>query len=233
MTTCHCGSSADPDHIELAKAFPRIIGQPLCIDCGEKRNEAAQAKADQIKRDIEAERRETRWRTTVGANYRNTDTAHPEFNRDLLAKVADWKPGPRWLGLVGDPGASKTRVAALIAKRCIFDLGSIVTWTTLPNIQTMTDFIRLGTELEKQDALHFLRHCRKADLLVMDDFGKNTWNDSVERAVFEIVDHRAANFLPVIWTANTHPMELLPRLSKDRGNPILGRIIENSRVEYA
>lgn len=233
-THCPCGSPADPAQIELAATFPRLIPQPRCGACQDTLAHQENTAADKRNALREEERRHDRYHRTIPPALRDTHLAHPTFNKSLYIRTADWQPGRRWLGIVGEPGASKTRILSLIAKRLILE-GKYVTWINLPSFQTLTEILRCGSDRERQDTLRTLAKMKTADLIVLDDIGKNTWNPSIERHLFEIIDHRATHYLPILWSANTHPVKLLNSgdLSTDRAAPLIGRIIENSRIEIA
>ena len=230
---CPCGNPAEAYQVDLARMFPRLVSQPLCDTCQGLSDRRTAEQADCIRQRDERDRRQARLHAVIPPALRDTHLAHPTFNKGLFVRCQDWKPGPRWLGIVGPPGSCKTRIVAGIATRCILDHGFYVTWTSLPALQTVTEVLRIGNDREKQDALKDLKRCRTADLLVLDDIGKNTWNPSLERAVFEIVDHRANHYLPILWTANTPLLEILKagEISPDRAAPIIGRILGNSRIE--
>lgn len=232
---CPCGNPAESYQVDLHRMFPRLVPHPLCDACQGISDARADMESENLRQRTEMDRRQARLHAVIPPSLRDTHLAHPAFNKSLYIRCQDWNPGTRWLGIVGPPGSCKTRIVAGIASRCILDLGYFVTWTTLPGLQTTTEVLRIGTDREKQDALKFLHRCRTADLLVLDDFGKNTWNPSLERAVFEIVDHRANHYLPILWTANTPLLEILKAevISSDRAAPIIGRILGNSRIEHS
>jgi hypothetical protein len=232
---CKCSRPAEAYQIDLHRMFPRLVPHPLCDACQGISDARAGVESENLRQRTEKDRRQARLHAVIPPALRDTHLGHPAFNKSLYIRCQDWSPGPRWLGVVGPPGSCKTRIVAGIASRCILDLGYFVTWTTLPGLQTTTEILRIGTDREKQDALKFLHRCRTADLLVLDDFGKNTWNPSLERAVFEILDHRGNHYLPVLWTANTSLLDILRNreISSDRAAPIIGRILDNSRIEQS
>lgn len=137
------------------------------------------------------------------------------------------------MGLIGGAGESKTRCLALLAKRMILS-GHHVTWTTATAFQDRVDDLRGDREVVRE-AQAYLSRCRRTDVLIFDDLGKNTWTPGIERHLFGLIDHRKTHDLPVLWSANTSPLQMLAtgQLSQDRGAPLMGRLLEASKIEKA
>jgi DNA replication protein DnaC len=139
-----------------------------------------------------------------------------------------------WLGIIGGPGTSKTRCLSLLCRNLI-NQGHRPTWITACDIQHLLAITRHGTEPEKRDASRRLRHLRTTPILFLDDLGKNTWSPTYEATLFDIVDHRKTNYLPLNWSANTHPHQILAsgELTTERGGPLMSRLPEASQIIYA
>lgn len=232
-TTCACGAPATEESIELAEFLPRVY-QPECGACTAKREFAEKADAARAEEAREAavivERMEA-----IPPEMRRTDINHRGFNPGLWIRVEGWDPRRlRWLGLVGSAGEAKTRCLALLAKRLIHE-GHRVAWTTAVDFQDRVDSLTRGDRGEVKEAHQYFRDCKTATILVLDDIGKNTWTPSIERHLFSVIDYRKTHDLPVLWTANTSPVEILAsgQLTKDRGAPLMGRLIEASKIEKA
>jgi DNA replication protein DnaC len=105
-------------------------------------------------------------------------------------------------------------------------------WTTAVDFQDRVDDLRSDERGVKFEAAEYFRQARVTPILVLDDIGKNTWSPTVEKNLFSIIDHRKNYDLPILWTANTHPVEIgkSGQMSKDRAAPIIGRILEASEI---
>lgn len=232
-TLCACGAEADPDLVELAEMFPKLVPAPQCTACHDAETERERKRREALERGMEQSRREARLETLPPEMLR-TRIDHPGFNAGLWTRVEGWQPSDlRWLGIVGPAGVSKTRCLAQLAKRLIL-AGHLLRWTTAVEFQDRVDDLRGDRETVKE-AQRYLRACRTKAILVLDDLGKNTWTPAVERHLFGVIDHRKTHDLPMLWTANTSPMEILAsgQLTRDRGAPLIGRLIEASRIERA
>ncbi len=231
--TCHCGAPVDPDLIELAALFPSSIKADMCAACSDREAARQAEAASRAVARQESEAREARVVETIPPEIRRTDIAHPRFNAGLWLRIETWNPADlRWLGITGGPGTSKTRCLGLLAARLIRE-GRHVTWTTAMEFQDRVDDLRLSDRAVSGAARAYLERCRRASILVFDDFGKNTWNASIERHLFSLIDHRKTYDLPVLWSSNTSLREIFrtENLSTDRGGPLIGRMIEASRIE--
>lgn len=229
---CSCGEPVDPDMLDLEAMFPKIVKANQCQQCAA--NEAAQ-QAELAKRDREREelnRRVLRLEC-IPPEIRRTRRDHPTFNAGLWLRVEHWKPSDlKWLGIVGLPGHCKTRCLGMLVERLVMD-GQRVTWTTALEFQDRVDDLRSDERTVVAEARVYFRRAKATSVLVLDDLGKNTWNPSMERFLFDVIDHRKTHDLPVLWTANTHPIDMLKsgQLTKDRAGALIGRLLEASRIE--
>lgn len=211
--------------------FPKVVS-PQCSACEARagREEAEAASVEEA--GIEDGRRKARL-SLIPPELRRTSIAHRGFNAGLWTRIEGWNPATlRWLGLIGPPGTCKTRCLALLSKRLIL-AGYHVAWTTAVELQNRIEETRLSDRGEAAAARGYLRLLKSAGLLVLDDIGKNSWSDGFERHLFDVVDHRKTNDLPVMWTANQSPAEILRSgvLSPQRGGPLMGRLVEVSTIE--
>ena len=229
---CDCGKPASKELLELRRLF-KFIGV-RCDECEAKResDEAEQARRSNMAMEMAA--RESRLQV-IPPEMQRSSIAHPDFNPGLWVRVEHWQPScGKWLGIVGGAGECKTRCISIIARRLILD-GHRLTWTTAVDFQDRVDDSLRGDRGESKEAHRYFAQCKSAPILVFDDFGKNTWNPTLERHLFSVIDHRKTHDLPILWTANTPLLEILGMnvLSKDRGAPIIGRMLENSIIEKA
>lgn len=226
-----CERPARPSDIELVQFFPMANLACLCDPCAAAEEAAEDAKLAEQQRKREAAAREARLEV-IPPEMRRTDITRADFNPELWAKVQGWRPSSaRWVGIIGTAGQCKTRCLALLAERLVME-GHRLQWTTAVEFQEQTDNMRSDERAIKNEAHEYFRACKRAAILVLDDVGKNTWTPTVERNLFSVIDHRKTHDLPVLWSANTHPLEILKsgELSKDRAGPLIGRILEASRI---
>jgi DNA replication protein DnaC len=120
-------------------------------------------------------------------------------------------------------------VLALLAHQHIFQ-GHAMEWTTANRFQWAAQ--REFDQEEGADARRWLRKWKATPLLVFDDLGKQRWTDTVEAHFFDLIDTRLAHHRPIWWTGNTHPSNMVAarQLSKDRGAPVVSRLIEASTM---
>lgn len=214
--------------------FPKIIRANQCDACAELEAQDEKRRKEILDRQREQSAREARL-AIIPPEMARTRINHPEFNAGLWLRVEGWQPSDlKWLGILGGAGESKTRCLALLAKRLIL-AGIHLTWTTAVEFQDRAEATNRGDKDEARGALSYISHCKHCAVLVLDDLDKNTWNPTVERHMFAVLDHRKTHDLPVLWSANTSPLEMLAsgQLSKDRGAPLIGRLLEASRIEKA
>lgn len=222
--TCHaCGNECDTSPI-IIFGRPLKTGMPvLCEECQEK-EELAQSHQER-ERDAKRE-----WERVVPVRYRETSLDHQDFNRLAWLEIKKWssKAGKN-LGLVGDTGRCKTRMIALHVRRMIWQ-GRRVEWCNATGFQWAAQ--RQFRDDEGADARRWLRAWRKAPVLVIDDLGKQKWTDTVEAEFYDLLEHRTSRNRLILWTANTHPEQMLTmrQLSKDRGGPIVGRLMDETEI---
>lgn len=228
---CGCGGEVSEAMREMAEMFPALWPVPQCDECSEADAQIQREEKQKLEQAREERERVARL-DCIPPEMQRTRIEHHAFNGGLWLRVEGWKPSAgRWLGLVGGAGECKTRCLALLAKKLILK-GHRLSWTTMTEFQDNVDDLR-GERSAIMEAQRYLRKCKRAPILVLDDIGKNTWTPTLERHFFTIIDHRKTHDLPVLWTANTSPMEILAsgQLTRDRGAPLMGRLIEASKIE--
>lgn len=216
-----CGESFEEEVLSIGgrKIFDF---DPICDACAEK-----QAEAEEKARREAAARAE--WERVVPPGYRKTDPQHPEFNRVLWEHLSKWKPEHGGVGLVGETGRCKTRCLSLIAKRLAWR-GYRLEWCIATRFQWAAQ--RQWDDCEGKKAMEWLKRWKFAEVLILDDLGKQRWTDSVEQEFYDLLEYRYSNELLTLWSANTHPEEMIAakQLTKDRGAPIVGRLLDSTEV---
>lgn len=197
---------------------------PTCCDSAEEA-EATRAEAERrakIQASIEA---------FLPKDYRETDRNHPKFNLALWSAVRRWRPRDEfWLGIVGPAGQCKTRCMALLAQDAMW-AGIRCVWTTANRLVDAVRAERNGHNRAISGAAYeHLQDCLRAPWLFLDDLGKNDWPASFESYFFQLLDHRKAHKLPLIYSSNIHPHGLGLALSDLNREPIIGRLIDRTTL---
>jgi hypothetical protein len=256
--TCSCGTEFQWTHGKTDPEWVLKFTRPVsCPDCDNRRE--AQLR-EELRNEFErrlasalAQMRSCVSKETPGL-FRGTDISHERFNAAGWAWVKDWHPSDEkpWLGIIGETGTCKTRIACLLAatemERQVTRraMKSEQTFTNIPRFQfaacyeisEIAALLQAGTFEQKEEARSYLDAIRRADLLVIDDLGKGRMNASIAAEMFALVNHRYANALPTIWTANSTPEQIASNLAEDMAGPFAedmagpfaGRINDSSRI---
>jgi DNA replication protein DnaC len=235
---CACGESFqwENDHTEWAELYRPT----LCDTCEERRQ--AEHTAEQQRLKIENAREKALYE--LPALFHATDTAHPRFNSQAWNKLKDHKLTAEhpWLGLIGETGLCKTRIASLIF---IEEAGRIaekwegndwrrrepiLVFVTGYRICELAGIVQTGSFDQKEDARKELDRIQDCDLLLIDDLGKGRITETVAATLFAIVDHRYANLLRTIWTANSTPEQIAATMNSDMAAPFAGRLNDHSKI---
>lgn len=221
-----CGSAAPYEEIliggiDMAATFPH-----LCTTCAGVRHKNAIAQ--------ERERKIANARANLAAvvppRLRDTDTSHPDFNLAAWESVGKVDvDDPRNIVLIGRAGVCKSRILALLAKRSALR-GKSLAWMPAHDFAMLSD--RYKAWKTRADAAEEITRLRYCDRLVFDDLGKEDWNSKIEETFFHVIDHRYSHNRPTWFSCNTHPQHMLleGRLSRDRGEAIIGRILEGAII---
>jgi DNA replication protein DnaC/primosomal protein DnaI len=124
---------------------------------------------------------------------------------DFVQNYADGNG--RGLYIVGGVGAGKTYEASAIASSFLWSGYSVIMCTSL----SMLDQIyanQHGQQTRGTDDF-----CR-ADLLIVDDLGKENANQWAVTTLFQVVDSRYANLKPTVFTSQYPLQGLLTRMSR-------------------
>lgn len=164
------------------------------------------------------------WQALTPAEYQDYDAARlPEAAGPLREAAHSWASGdgPRWLLFTGPPGLGKTRIAFQALRRVAKKGGSM-------GYARASQFDKWASSQfqDGSDGAARIERCHNVRWLLLDDLGKGKLTDRAEAELYDLVEHRNANRLPLILTSNL-PVEKLPWCSADRGAAIVGRILDN------
>jgi DNA replication protein DnaC len=90
---------------------------------------------------------------------------------------------------------------------------------------------QFSNEKEMQSEAHrAIRSAHTCQLLLIDDIGKGRLSPAAEELLYDILDKRSEKQLPIIWTANSTAEQLHDMMSADRGDAIMRRLGEFTKV---
>lgn len=122
-----------------------------------------------------------------------------------------------WLLLQGTYGCGKTHLAAAIANFAV-DMGVPTLFLTVPDL---LDLLRFSFEAENVTFEERFEQIRTADLLVLDDFGTQSATAWAQEKLFQIVNYRYINRLPLVVTTNVQLSEIEERIRSRLQDPEL------------
>lgn len=194
-----------------------------CIDEERKRREEEATAARQAEL-------EDSWRRICPASYRMTDPNFPMMNQALLSGLMQYEPkgDGRGIGLHGPTGNLKTRMMFLVLKKLHFEGRKVFAISAKRLAKCYS--IMYGSDRECDAARHVIRRSYTADVLFLDDIGKERFTEHGQAEFYELVERRTSTLRPILWTANATGAELAAMMSIDRGWPIVRRLEEFCEV---
>jgi hypothetical protein len=220
-----CGTEFEAE--EIAFDGRVLFRQQYCFPCVDE----LQRRADEAEKGRVAEAQEKRAQEAFCAIC---PPLYRETNLELIPstfreQALGWEWGAKGLGLVGLAGKGKTRAAYHICRRMIGQ-GRRVIATTAPAFARLCVDQFSDDKARRAEAQEQIKRIYKADLWFLDDLGKQRMTDRGEMELYAVLEHRTASLLPTLWTANAKSAVLLQMFSEDRGEPIMRRLIDFSRI---
>jgi DNA replication protein DnaC len=133
-----------------------------------------------------------------------------------------------WLVLVGGFGCGKTHLAAAIANFAV-DLGLPTLFITVPDL---LDSLRFSYDDPESTFEQRFNEIRNAPLLVMDDFGTQNATDWAQEKLFQIMNYRYVNKLPIVVTTNWMLEEIEDRIQSRLGDSEYVRTLRILAPDY-
>jgi DNA replication protein DnaC len=150
-------------------------------------------------------------RGRVGLRSAQADSLEQAYNQARF--FAETRRG--WLLLSGEFGSGKTHLAAAIANFAV-DLGIPTLFLTVPDL---LDQLRFSFDDPEATFETRFEEIRNAPLLIMDDFGTQNATEWAQEKLFQIVNYRYVNKLPLVVTTNLLLGEIEPRISSRLEDP--------------
>ena len=154
----------------------------------------------------------------VGIAERERASLEHAFNHARL--FAERPDG--WLLLQGGYGCGKTHLAAAIANACV-ELGIPALFLTVPDL---LDSLRFTFNNAEDSFEERFERIRKAPLLILDDFGTQSATEWAREKLFQILNYRYTNRLPMVITTNLGLREIEGRMRSRLSDPeMVGQVL--------
>lgn len=215
LTLIHLGNSACPGcglQVPVRRGFGRTWYE--CEPCQHKEQEERKKKE---KRDHCV----SVWHQITPPQYQikiYRERIHPAI---ALAMDIDMGTG---VGLVGVSGAGKTRVAFWLLRRAA-ERGLRPARVTAAEFREAVSQRHSDSKETASRAEEIVRTALRAKALVLDDIGKGASTKTGDESLFNLLEHRSAENLLTIWTANGGSKWLKKRLGPDYGPAICRRLV--------
>lgn len=122
-----------------------------------------------------------------------------------------------WLLLQGGFGCGKTHLAAAIANFAV-EMGVPTLFITVPDMLDQLRFAYGDTETEFEERFEEIR---QVNLLILDDFGTHNATPWAQEKLFQIINYRYINRLPLVVTTNISLDEIESRIRSRLQDPEL------------
>jgi DNA replication protein DnaC len=133
-----------------------------------------------------------------------------------------------WLLLQGGYGCGKTHLAAAIANFAV-SMGVPTLFITVPDL---LDSLRYAYGPADYSFEERFEEIRRSPLLVLDDFGTQNATAWAQEKLFQILNYRYINNLPLVVTTNLHPDDVEGRIRSRLLDPELVTRIKIQATDY-
>ena len=133
-----------------------------------------------------------------------------------------------WIFFSGSYGCGKTHLAAAIANFTV-QMGVPTLFLTVPDLLDSLRFAYESSDTSFED--RFLE-IRQIALLVLDDFGTQNSTGWAQEKLFQIINYRYINKLPMVITSNMSIESIEPRIRSRLLDPTLVTIVRISAPDY-
>lgn len=164
-----------------------------------------------------------------------TDWSRPQYdpNRDAIARLTQWEPGPRGILATGPTGRGKTRALFALFARLARDEGREVRfWHAGDWFSALQQQCQYG----RDDARLWVEATASRPIVILDDLGQEAVStaraDWAQAWFFRFLDIRIARGLPLLATTNLTAREISGHSDRRgiRSDPLLRRMLELAEV---
>jgi DNA replication protein DnaC len=220
-----CERCGKPIDLEPVLFEGRTVYQPrLCAACQASR-EAELAERLAVQR-IESSKRKraAEWEALCPPLYRDTDLAQlPADAKPSIRRVLAWQYGPRGLLLHGPTGRGKTRSVYVLLRRLHFDEGR-----RIATFDAVSFSHQCSQKFFDGRGEGWINGLARRDVVFFDDLGKARVTDRVEAELFGLIEGRMARQVPTIITTNFVASLLAEKLTQDRADALIRRLVESA-----
>ena len=133
-----------------------------------------------------------------------------------------------WIYFSGPYGCGKTHLAAAIANIAV-QMGIPTIFLTLPDL---LDSLRFSYDSPDTTFEERFQDIRQVSLLVLDDFGTQNSTGWAQEKLFQIINYRYINKLPMVITSNMSMDTIEPRIRSRLQDPSLVSMVKISAPDY-
>jgi len=163
-------------------------------------------------------------RGRLGLMARQAESLEQAFNQSQI--YARHLTG--WLLLQGSYGCGKTHLAAAIANFAV-SMGVPTLFITVPDLLDTLRFAYHDPEATFEERFEQIR---SAPLLILDDFGTQNATPWAQEKLFQILNYRYINKLPLVVTTNYLEQDLDDRIASRLGDPELVTRVRILATDY-
>jgi DNA replication protein DnaC len=133
-----------------------------------------------------------------------------------------------WMFIQGGYGSGKTHLAAAIANFAI-EMGVPTLFLTVPDL---LDALRFSFDSDDTTYEERFDDIRNVGLLILDDFGTQNATDWAQEKLFQIINFRYINRLPLVVTANITIRDIEGRIRSRLEDPELVETVKIEASDY-
>jgi DNA replication protein DnaC len=189
-------------------------------------------------RESEKERRKMNARRIIPELYQELWRAHrQDYPASAWADIKRWEPGADDAGIAkgwglivsGITGKFKSTMVCHHVTNIHIRTGYSIAYLSVPEFESVQKLAWQGTDDEKIAARLQLKAARNARILILDDLGKESATDQIEREIHSLISKRIECLRPTIITLNADAEAYSARLSPERAAPLMRRITDYNR----
>jgi DNA replication protein DnaC len=214
-----------------------IMGVVYPRHCEAHENSAMSASVAKAK-EAERERRRMNARRVIPDLYQELCRAHcADYPAAAWADIKRWEPAADDAGIAkgwglivsGETGKFKSTMVCHHVTNIHIRTGYSIAFLSVPEFETVQRLAWSGTDDEKIAARLQLKAARSARILILDDLGKESATDQIEREIHSLISKRLDGLRPTIITLNASAEGYAARLSPERAAPLMRRLTDYNR----